>query len=463
MATRDSGAIGRNLHVLFDGGTLGELTDRQLLERFTSGRDGGAEAAFRALVARHGAMVLGVCRRILRDSNDADDAFQATFLILVRKAGSVRVTDSLGRWLYGVSYRVAIRARSIAARRGARESAAGETLPAPPDPEADREEIRAALDEELVRMPQRYRVPIVLCDLDGLTHEQAAQQLGCPVGTIKSRLARGRERLRDRLVRRGWTPAAGFTALAISTPGSEAAVPHPLMETTVREAVHCLIGKASAAAMVSASVVSLTEGVLKTMLVSKLLWGVGAIAAIGGAVVGSYVPAVLGSGVATQTTQVGASSGSKEPAQTKAALSLNVEEATISREVRDTVDRLKIELQKKESELRRADAQLQLSLSVLATNKRLNQRLEGRVSPEEMKKAEAEVAIPKAETDIIRAEIQLIKLKLEQANHGRIGALSIPDEANRLDTTYNLIVERRLQSLESKIDHVLEILKTRKP
>src|SRR4051794_4896866 len=207
MANRAMAAAQGYYRTLFAAGTTTGLTDAQLLERGVAASAAArtAEAAFEALGARHGPMILGVCRRALDDPRDVDDAFQATFLVLVRKAGSVRVDDSLGRWLYGVSRRVAGRARTIAARRSRAEVPLERIEAAPTDP--DRFELASMLDEELARLPEAFRSAIVLCDLEGLTHEEAARDLLCPVGTIKSRLARGRKKLRERLERRGLAPS----------------------------------------------------------------------------------------------------------------------------------------------------------------------------------------------------------------------------------------------------------------
>ena len=183
----------------------GPSADGLLLQRCALQRD---PAAFAALVEQHGPMVLGVCRRLLHDSQDADDAFQATFLVLVRKAGTLAQPQGLGNWLYGVAYRTAVKARAQAAKRRARQRPLAD-LPAPPAREELLwSELRAALDEEIHRLPDRYRAAFVLCCLEGKTNEEAAQSLGCPRGTVLSRLARARQRLRRRLVKRGIAPAA---------------------------------------------------------------------------------------------------------------------------------------------------------------------------------------------------------------------------------------------------------------
>ena len=198
MAKGNQGIALRHLDTLFRVGTVGGLTDAQLLERFTSRRDEAAELAFAALVERHGPMVLRVCRAVLRDAHEAQDAFQATFLVLVRRAGSLWVRDSLGPWLHQVAYRTASCARSAAARRRRHERRAAELTARPAD-DGDRDDLEGVIHEEVGRLPERYRAAVVLCLLEGLTPEQAARHLGCPVGTVHSRLARGREQLRGRL------------------------------------------------------------------------------------------------------------------------------------------------------------------------------------------------------------------------------------------------------------------------
>jgi len=178
--------------------------DRELLQRFIRHQD---EAAFAALVKRHGPMVLRVCLRVLGQAQEAEDAFQATFLILVRKAGAITRPDLLANWLYGVAARTALKARTRAVRRAQLERTAS-LVPRHPQNEDDRAVLLAHLDEELEQLPYKYRAPLVLCYLDGLTNQEAARRLGLPAGSISYRLARGREILRHRLGCRGMAPAA---------------------------------------------------------------------------------------------------------------------------------------------------------------------------------------------------------------------------------------------------------------
>ncbi len=281
MTNRQPASPLRQLRVLFTSGTATGLTDRQLLERYMARRAKSSEAAtaaemaFAALVDRHGAMVWGVCRRVLGDVHEAEDAFQATFLVLVRKAGSVRVEDSLGRWLYGVAHRVALRARSGAERRASYLGPTPAGSSDDPAGEVELRELRNALGEEVDRLPTKYRCPIELCDLQGMTYDQASRQLDWSVATVKSRLARGRLRLRARLARRGLAPAATGVAAALSGE-SRAAVPQELVHSTIRATTLCATG------VYPAAVSALTEEVLKMMVMEKLkLVAVGALVAVG--------------------------------------------------------------------------------------------------------------------------------------------------------------------------------------
>src|SRR5262249_17716229 len=206
----------------------GCLTDGQLLECFVTRRE---EAAFEALVRRLGPMVLGVCRRVLRNHHDAEDAFQATFLVLVRKAASVVPREQVGNWLYGVACQTARKARALAERRRAREK----QLAHPPEPtavepaEAPWAELRPALDQHLSHLPDRYRAPIILCDLEGASYRDAAQQLGCPEGTLAARLSRGRALLAKRLARHGTVLSGGALAALLAQHAASAAVPAALV------------------------------------------------------------------------------------------------------------------------------------------------------------------------------------------------------------------------------------------
>lgn len=236
-------------------------TDRNLLARFV--RDGD-ERAFATLLKRHGPLVFGVCRRVLRDRHAAEDAFQATFLLLVRKAASLRQPELLGNWLHGVAYRTALKARSRA-NRFAADALVGD-IPAPAADDALWRDLRPVLDRAIDELPAKYRVPFVLCHLQGLTHRQAAQHLGCPEGTVATRLSRARQRLRTRLARHGLAVAVG-AALGIGAGTLSAAPPALLVVSTLRIAAAFRLGPSSA---VPATVAALTKGVGTAMLMTQI-------------------------------------------------------------------------------------------------------------------------------------------------------------------------------------------------
>jgi RNA polymerase sigma factor (sigma-70 family) len=238
-------------------------TDAELLERFVRRRDG---AAFEALVRRLGPMVFGVCRRVLGNAADADDAFQATFLVLVRKAATVRPAGKVGNWLYTVAYRTAREARAAAARRRAKEA---QVTPRAEPAEDAWAELRPVLDRELQGLPEKYRAPLVLCDLEGKTRREAAGLLGCAEGTVASRLARGRALLARRLSRHG-PPVVGAAVALWLTREAAAAVPAPLLAATVKAAALAAAGPAAAAGLVPARVAALVEGVTRAMLLARL-------------------------------------------------------------------------------------------------------------------------------------------------------------------------------------------------
>jgi len=259
----------RHLNTLFHCGTAGQLSDAELLNRFVASRDEAAEAAFAALVERHGAMVLGVCRRVLGNRHAAEDAFQATFLVLARKASAIARREQLASWLYGVARHTAQDARARAIRQHAKEKRLGSMLPVERPDQTETSELRAILDEELARLPERYRAAIVLCELEGLTRRQAAGRLGVSEGTLSSRLARAKEQLRGRLTRRGLALSDAGLASALSQEAHAVIVAPALVDSTIRVATLVAAGS-SLAGVVSTSVATLTEGVLKAMLLAKL-------------------------------------------------------------------------------------------------------------------------------------------------------------------------------------------------
>ena len=264
----------------------GGRSDGDLLANFVARRDA---AALEALIRRHGPMVLAVCRRVLAHEQDAEDAFQAAFLVFVRKAASIRGREQVGNWLYGVAHRTALKARTAAARRRANERRAADMPHPSTEPEAGWEELLPLLDHELSRLPDKYRAPVVLCELEGRPRKEAARQLGVPEGTLSSRLATARRMLAKRLTRYGPSPSAGALTAALMH-GASAAVAPPLLSSTVQVASLVAAGQAAAGAA-SARVAALAEGVVKAMLLAKLS-AVAIVAALVVAAVGSVAFAI---------------------------------------------------------------------------------------------------------------------------------------------------------------------------
>jgi RNA polymerase sigma factor (sigma-70 family) len=267
VATAQMNTVIRRLRrvVLLQDGT--ERTDGQLLDSFIEQKD---EAAFEALARRHGPMVLAVCRRVARNHHDAEDAFQATFLVLARKASSIRPRGLVANWLHGVAYRTALKARTMTLKRQVREKQVTEL----PEPEITQQnqshDLLALIDQELNGLPENYRLPILLCDLEGKTIKEATQQLGWPQGTLAGRLARGRKLLAKRLANRGVVLSAGSLAVILSQHVASAGVPASLMTSTVKTATLIVAAQVTVAGMVPAKVVALMEGTMISMMLTKL-------------------------------------------------------------------------------------------------------------------------------------------------------------------------------------------------
>jgi RNA polymerase sigma factor (sigma-70 family) len=246
-----------------EAGARSDNTDRQLLDRFVAHGDPGA---FAELVARHGACVWAVCWRALGQEQDAEDAFQAVFLILARRAGAIRKQESVGSWLHSVAFHTATKVRRAAARRQTREQHAGSAAPEPPHPDqAAARELQRLLDEEVARLAKKYRTPFVLCCLEGLTRVEAAQELGWSEGTVSSRLAQARAQLKARLAQRGFTLSAVLTACALAEGPASAAIPVALAEAAVQAGV-----AGDAVTAFSAAVAALADGIQRALLITKL-------------------------------------------------------------------------------------------------------------------------------------------------------------------------------------------------
>ena len=297
MANSQMSNLTRQLRQVVLGGNGAGLTDGQLLGCFVENRE---EAAFTALLHRHGPMVWNVCRRILRSHQDVEDAFQATFLVLLRKAHSIKPREMVASWLYGVAHQTAKDARAAAARRRAREKQVTD-MPEPAMQEKDLwHDLQPLLDQELSRLPQQYRILIVLCDLEGKTRKKVAEQLKCPEGTVAGRLARARGMLAKRLARHGLAISGVTLATVLSDQAVSACVPISVMAST-KQAVALVVAGQAATGAVSTKVAALTEGVLKTMLLTKLKIATAVLVSVG----------VLGTGIgfALHPAQAGGQTG----------------------------------------------------------------------------------------------------------------------------------------------------------
>jgi RNA polymerase sigma factor (sigma-70 family) len=242
-------------------------TDGQLLASFIDKKD---EAAFAALIQRHGPMVFGVCRRIAADYHDAEDAFQATFLVLACKASSIRPRENVGNWLHGVALRTARKAKAVTAKRRGREMQVTEMPESEAGPQEQCRDMQPLLDKELNGLPEKYRLPILLCDLEGKTIKGAAQQLGWLQGTLAGRLARGRKLLAKRLASRGVVLSAGWLTAVVSQSAASADVATSLIISTVKAAKMIAGGQEKVAGAVPAKVIILMEGALQGMLFNRL-------------------------------------------------------------------------------------------------------------------------------------------------------------------------------------------------
>jgi RNA polymerase sigma factor (sigma-70 family) len=281
-------SLAQDLEAVFNVGTFATLSDGLLLERFLEGHECSSERAFETLVTRHGPMVYRLCRQILGDEHEAHDAFQAVFLILARRAGSVRRRESLGSWLHGVAMRVAARARRGLTRRRRRElhpEEPFEQLEAPElGPGVVAADTAAIIHREVARLPEKYRAPIVLCYLEGLTHDEAAIRLNWPVGTVRSRLARARDRLRQQLGRRGLSRSAalgamvGFLGVEVGSSragaifsSSRFGIPRELIVATIRAASQTIGGKPVAVGLISVATMTLSKEISRTMVLERVV------------------------------------------------------------------------------------------------------------------------------------------------------------------------------------------------
>lgn len=440
MKGSTNGIIHRVRHLLV---RADRSTDAELMARFIADHDADA---FALLVRRHGPMVHGVCRRVLRNGADADDAFQATFLLLARRARSIQRPRLLGNWLYGVAYRTALEARRAAAVRKARERRAAEMKHSSArDPSAATPDLAEILDRELAALPDVYRTAVVLCDLEGLSRKDAAERLGWREGTLSGRLFRARSLLAARLARLGLAvPAAGLGIAATAS----AAVPPALTESTIR--IGTLIAAGEAVAVAAAPVAALTEGVMKAMLLTKLK-GLATVVVVSCAVLATSVAGWRANAVGASGTAV---DGQSEPARRTAQrdpdkdriAQLERERDELLKVVRDLQARLeKLEgNQKGDARARVAEEKERAALEALKANefklRGLPKSLEGKVPPEvldKLKQLELEFGqggkgVDKAKAAMADLAEKLKAVELDAAKLAKLKELQETDLADKL-------------------------------
>jgi len=468
MAGGTNSAVARQIHRLFGQGTVSGLSEVELLERFVAQRD---EAAFEALVARHGPIVLAVCRHLLCDPRDVEDAFQATFLVLVRKAHSIRQRELLGNWLYGVAHRVAVRARANAARRKSLERIV-EDARLEPMTDVERHELQPLLHEEINRLPAKYRIPIVLCYLEGQTHAETAAQLGCPVGTVHGRLARAREMLKKRLTRRGVGLSAGAAAALLTEKVTRAAVPQTLIDATIKYAVIVVAGRGAAAGAVSATVASLTEGVLKTMLLCKLRVAAVAIVAFGITLTSAVVLAFQATGGDKPSALSGDAPRKSEaspPTGAAAAQELRPSQPPRTEENRKIIrdlseERVRAEILEMEVELERQALQTAMQMEEQLSN--MQDSGPGGMPPDEYDRLVKQPALKRLERATQRVAV-LKRRYLEDAvklseQKMRVAELEQRSGAGTHESPNLDRLERRLLEVERKLDKVLKVMEESK-
>ncbi len=454
MKRASAAAMARGLETLVDPGTISGLSEPQVLARFV---ERGDPVAFEAIVVRFGPMVLSVCRQLLRDTNDVDDAFQATFLILIQKAGGLKQPEKLGPWLYGVAHRVASRMRRRRRAEGLPPDLARPTTDNDPDQ-------MAVLHDEIGRLPEKYRLPIVLCCVEEETHDEAARKLGWPVGTVHGRLSRGRHLLRGRLGRRGVVlPELISRPAALASKRRREAVPEPLLRSTL----------ALSAGTIPTQLQSLVKGAFAAMFIEKLKST-------------GLVVAVTALGVATAATALMAFQEPAKKANATAAIRASQEPITKIEKALGTppanfivapvADEAEAERAAEELGKMRAQVEL-LELESEALRSRIHQGiaridqledtlhggprgLDGERADETKKHLENRIAEKQDFIAKWREEYSNARIKIARLNYRIARAPRSMPEAERDDSgksMYDLL--RRIDRLEAKVDRLADSIR----
>jgi RNA polymerase sigma factor (sigma-70 family) len=451
MATRRARGSWQSLDALFNSGALGSLNDGDLLECFRTGQRSSGQEAFRILVERHGPMVLGLCRSVVRDPHEAEDAFQATFLVLMRKSGSIRRRDTIGPWLHGVASRVARRARHRSIRRQNRELPLADDLPCPRAAVLEREPQEPLVHDEIARLPEPFRAPVVLCCLEGLSYDLAARRLGVTEPTLRGRLHRARKRLASRLRRRGLEP--GLAGFGLDTPNFGLhPLPRALVESTVAFSARfsAVSGLISSGSVVQESIAILAQGVIKSMLISSYKLA-GIVAALSAGVVGTVVfaqqgRAPLGGGLAQGGPRPEA------PAQANPG-PLGGKERAVPR-----ADKTQQILQKLELNI---DAEFPKGTTLEGILKHIKQTTTDAafsgipiyVNPVGLQEAKQTLTMDV----IIKLKQQPVRVVLRQALDGSGLSYFVRDGFLMIDSR-SAVLESRIEELDRKLDHVIEAL-----
>jgi RNA polymerase sigma factor (sigma-70 family) len=390
----------------------GDLTDAQLLNLFLSRHD---ERAFEALIYRHGPMVLGVCKRTLGCHEDAEDAFQATFLVLVRKARSIKPRGMVGNWLHGVAYRTAMKSKVMRARRVARERRALDMARSDARQEGVWEQLAPLLDKELNGLPGYYRSAVILCDLEGMSRKEAARKLGWSEGTLSGRLARARALLARRLSRFGLSVSGGALAVVLSEQAASACLSSSVVASTTKAAMLMATGQATVSGLVSANVLSLTNGVSKAMLLTKLK--ITTLTLLGAAVLGVGVSLLPGPAQAQKqeavkskaTTEASAELGKAQievaEAQVKVAESL-MQEAEVAIQTAEVDSKGKMTHLKRMEEMSK---QATVSMAEVAEARSAAEKAENEILAKRtaLRTAQARVGVAKAQVKVVIAQVKL--------------------------------------------------------
>jgi RNA polymerase sigma factor (sigma-70 family) len=446
MADTCQGEVVRSFRILFGGNSVAGLPDADLVARVGSREPGVAQTALEVIVRRHGATVLSVCRSILRTSHDVEDAFQASFLVLIKRAGSIRDPGALGSWLYGVAYRVAQRTKAQSWKR-CLESDLGD-IAGPPMDRLGSDEV-TVLHEEVNRLPQKYRAPVVLCYFQGRTGEEAARALGWPVGSVQGRLARAKRLLRNRLERRGLTPAV---AVGLLKQQAMCALPESLAAETVERVVGTAVATAGTLAP---AVVKLAEGAIQTMFITKAKWLVGL------AVCAATIGTASGARSGTATEQEPAAPRQKDEARPPHAGAQRQDSPSPWVELANAqLAILEAQLESRKAGVERAEAQRQLAVAVLARSHRLSQRNPNLIANEEIAKNEAEVNVARALCDTAKADLKEIEIRIDQTKRllGKPGQLGPWIELMAKGDSV-VALEQRVARVEQKIDEMLRLLR----